>query len=213
MMVRNEMWLDNLYLRTLFKNAPLGVMRDDQFISLAAVPLLNGTRGGNATRYMTRMTFQGDDAGPTVGVFADEKSYVEGAPAIQIPALLMLFRIATRFNSAKGGPHESNKCACIAHIGTKNAAGAFFASRCAFTCALRTPLTARAFIALRMACMQTVSSCTLEALTPEDVHSALLLLTSAPHTFRSSHAPSRPVSKLLVQDTSWHTTVCTDLGS
>lgn len=30
------------------------------------------------TRYLTRMTIQGDDRGSTVGVFADESTYIEG---------------------------------------------------------------------------------------------------------------------------------------
>lgn len=77
-LVSPDIWLDNLYLRTLFKNTEEGVKRGDVYIGLAAVPPLNGTREGTATRYMTRMTFQGDNKGPTVGVWGNEKVYVEG---------------------------------------------------------------------------------------------------------------------------------------
>ena len=76
-----DIWLDNLYLRALYVNPVPG--REDReigFVALAAVAVVvNGTRAGTAARYMSRMTFQGDDWGPTVGVFADEKVYVEGA--------------------------------------------------------------------------------------------------------------------------------------
>lgn len=76
--VAPDFWLDNLYLRALFVNVQEGAKRAEKFVALAAVPPINGTRAGTATRYMTRMTFQGDNAGPTVGVWGDEKVYVEG---------------------------------------------------------------------------------------------------------------------------------------
>ena len=67
-----NLWLDNLYLRTVIPASD--VPRDEMFVALTAVA---PTRG-NATRYMTRMTFQGDNAGPTVGIFGNEKVFVEG---------------------------------------------------------------------------------------------------------------------------------------
>ena len=75
----SDIWVDNLYLRTLFKNAKKGLQRKDGFVGLAAIAPLNGTLLGTGARYFTRMTFQGDNKGPTVGVFADEKTFVEGA--------------------------------------------------------------------------------------------------------------------------------------
>ena len=75
----SDIWLDNLYLRALFENVPSGVEREGSFISLAAVPKNPGPRRGSVSRYMTRMTFQGDNVGPVMGLFADESVYVEGA--------------------------------------------------------------------------------------------------------------------------------------
>lgn len=74
----DRIWLDNLYLRSHFRGVPPGSLRLEKFITLAAMPPLNGTRAGTGARYLTRMTLQGDNQGPTVGVFADEKVYIEG---------------------------------------------------------------------------------------------------------------------------------------
>lgn len=73
-----DIWLDNLYLRVLFANAKTDLTREEAFVTLAAAPPLEITHAGTATRYMTNMTFQGDNAGPAVGVWGDEKVYVEG---------------------------------------------------------------------------------------------------------------------------------------
>ena len=49
---------------------------------MVAVPALEGQvdlmRDAQATRYLTRMTMQGDNLGSTVGVFGDESVYIEG---------------------------------------------------------------------------------------------------------------------------------------
>ena len=75
-----QIWLDNLYLRAYYVNGNPGVSREDAFISLTATPPVNSTEPGTAARYMARMTFQGDDEGSTMGVFADGvKVFVEGA--------------------------------------------------------------------------------------------------------------------------------------
>lgn len=74
----DKIWLDNLYLRSHCRGVPPGSLRLEKFITLAAMPPLNGTRANTGARYLTRMTLQGDNQGPTVGVFADEKVYVEG---------------------------------------------------------------------------------------------------------------------------------------
>lgn len=79
-------WLDNLYLRAQWAGTP-EFSREDSFIALTSVAPINGTRASNATRYMTRMTFQGDNAGPTVGVFGDQKVFVEGATLLFCDAL------------------------------------------------------------------------------------------------------------------------------
>lgn len=76
--VGDDIWVDNLYLRTLFTNAKQGLARKDGYIALTAIAPLNGTKLGSGARYFSRMTFQGDNKGPTVGVFADEKVFVEG---------------------------------------------------------------------------------------------------------------------------------------
>ena len=66
-----------MYLRV---NMPEGVARyEHYYVTLVSVPPLTGSRKGNAARYMTRMTFQGDNLGHAVGVFADESVYIEGA--------------------------------------------------------------------------------------------------------------------------------------
>lgn len=72
-----DIWVDNLYLRTHFKTVKAGVTRETTFIGLAAVGPLKGPRMGTATRYFTNMTFQGDDKGPTMGLFSDEPTYIE----------------------------------------------------------------------------------------------------------------------------------------
>lgn len=73
-----DIWLDNLYLRAHYKLLVTDVPREDTFISLAGLPPVEGPRLGTTTRYFTNMTFQGDGKGPTVGVFADEPTYIEG---------------------------------------------------------------------------------------------------------------------------------------
>ena len=72
-----NIWIHNLYLRALFENVPVGTKREDSFITLAAVAPYNKAPG-TATGYFTNMTFQGDNAGPTVGVFGDERTYIAG---------------------------------------------------------------------------------------------------------------------------------------
>lgn len=70
-----NIWIDNLYPRALFENAPVGLKREEAYITLAGVPPYKKAPG-TATRYMTNMKFQGDNAGPTVGVFGDERPIV-----------------------------------------------------------------------------------------------------------------------------------------
>lgn len=79
-----DIWLDNLYLRVYI---PEGLTRfDHYYVTLISVPALTGTpRDGTATRYMTRMTFQGDNKGHTVGVYADASVYIEGMHTLSIP--------------------------------------------------------------------------------------------------------------------------------
>lgn len=72
-----QIWLDNLYLRAVSQNVPPGPTRKNLFITLIAVAPNEGP--GTALGYLTSMTLQGDDLGPTVGVFGDEKVYIEGA--------------------------------------------------------------------------------------------------------------------------------------
>jgi hypothetical protein len=70
---------DNIYARTYYRNAPTNLLRIDAFVGLISIPALNGTFGREPTRYLTRMTLQGDNLGTTMGVFADESVYIEGA--------------------------------------------------------------------------------------------------------------------------------------
>ena len=52
---------------------------------MVAVPALEGKidlmREALPTRYLTRITVQGDNLGSTVGVFGDESVYIEGTPS------------------------------------------------------------------------------------------------------------------------------------
>lgn len=81
-----DIWLDNLYVRALYRNAPANVTREDAFLAMIPVPgrrlLDNFTREEPPTRYLTRMTLQGDNLGNTVGVFGDESVYIEGATTV-----------------------------------------------------------------------------------------------------------------------------------
>ena len=79
-----DMWLDNLYLRTLVPQNSTA-SRADSFVALTAVAPV----AGNTSRYMTRITFQGDNMGPTVGMFADEKVFIEGVCATGASNLVM----------------------------------------------------------------------------------------------------------------------------
>ena len=72
-----SLWLDNLYLRMLYRNLP--DERKSLFVTLAGQPGLRGPLLGLGAHYITRTTFQGDGLGPTVGVWADEAVYVESA--------------------------------------------------------------------------------------------------------------------------------------
>ena len=55
-----NMWLDNLYLRALFANVPLGEeqLRSKTSITLAGAPPIADNPAISVARYMTRMTFQ-----------------------------------------------------------------------------------------------------------------------------------------------------------
>lgn len=85
--VSPNLWLDSLYLRALFENGMDGVDREDAFISLVGVAP-DGVAVGTKAVYMTNMTFQGDNAGPTVGLFADERTYIEGKRSTLLCVLL-----------------------------------------------------------------------------------------------------------------------------
>lgn len=74
-----RIWLDNLYLRAVHYKALQP--RQSQFTSLAAFTTLNPPLTGEGAYYATRTTFQSDGLGPTVGIWSDERSYIESAPA------------------------------------------------------------------------------------------------------------------------------------
>ncbi|NJR42064.1 MAG: hypothetical protein HC767_04845 [Akkermansiaceae bacterium] len=89
--------MDNLYLRALFRNNPADAQdREHVFIALGAVAPY-APAPSTATRYMTNMTFQGDNNGSTVGVFGDESTYVEGllqlCTRLRVAALNRLLRV------------------------------------------------------------------------------------------------------------------------
>jgi hypothetical protein len=69
---------DNFYARTYYKNVPGNLPRKHAFVGLIAIPGMRGSLGREPTRYLTRMTLQGDNLGTTNGVFADESVYIEG---------------------------------------------------------------------------------------------------------------------------------------
>lgn len=73
-----DIWVDNLYLRAHYKPEQTDLPREVTFLSLVGLPPVEGRRLGTTTRYFTNMTFQGDDIGPTPGVFANEPTYIEG---------------------------------------------------------------------------------------------------------------------------------------
>jgi hypothetical protein len=70
---------DNIYARTYYRNVPKDLPRRHAFVGLIGIPALHGSFGREPTRYLTRMTLQGDNLGTTTGVFADESVYIEGA--------------------------------------------------------------------------------------------------------------------------------------
>ena len=75
-----SLWLDNVYMRMLFRNLP-----DERawlYPTLAGQAPLRGPLFGLGAHYITRTTFQGDGLGPTVGVWADEAVYIESAPPL-----------------------------------------------------------------------------------------------------------------------------------
>lgn len=82
MVLRGEVVLqDNLYVRVLYRNVPEDVPREFAFIGTVNVPRVAGiiVHEEKPTRYLTRMTIQGDNLGSSMGVFADESVYIEGA--------------------------------------------------------------------------------------------------------------------------------------
>lgn len=78
-------WLDNLYLRAVYHNAPND--REYQYISLIGLPPLRWPLEGEGKRYITRTTFQGDGLGPTVGVWSDENVHIESTPPPSMKSL------------------------------------------------------------------------------------------------------------------------------
>lgn len=70
--------MDNLYLRLAFTGKPN--IRPWGYISLASFAPLHWPLRGQGRRYVTRTTLQGDGAGPGVGVWAEEDTYIESVP-------------------------------------------------------------------------------------------------------------------------------------
>eukprot|EP00892_Ulva_mutabilis_P002163 jgi/Ulvmu1/11948/UM082_0027.1 len=68
-------WLDNMYLRVTYHNAPRE--RKDTYVSLVGLPQLHWPLRGEGKRFVTRTTFQGDGTGPAVGIWANEDVYIE----------------------------------------------------------------------------------------------------------------------------------------
>lgn len=77
-----RLWLDNLYLRAVGIGSGDGESggRRGQYIVLGIFAPLQGMLKGLGQRYVTRTTFQGDGAGPALGIYTDESTYVESAP-------------------------------------------------------------------------------------------------------------------------------------
>ena len=72
--VTPKFWADNLYLRAAL---PARTKRIFHFPALVVVPPLATS---TAAVYLTNMIFQGDGDGSAVGIAADDKVYVRGAP-------------------------------------------------------------------------------------------------------------------------------------
>ena len=76
--VNPAIWLDNLYLRI---SPPT---KDRAFVSvgLLSIPRMSWQfdEPGEAVRFVTRCTLQGDGLGPSVGVWVNEDTYIERTP-------------------------------------------------------------------------------------------------------------------------------------
>jgi hypothetical protein len=73
--VTDRFWADNLYLRAALAK---GANRTSHFPALAVVPP-QATKP-RALIFLTNMILQGDGEGSTVGIGADDKVFVSGAP-------------------------------------------------------------------------------------------------------------------------------------
>lgn len=76
-----SVWYDNLYLRAVFHDAPTEE-RWQQHITLSTVPIMPWPLTGLASRFYTRVTFQGDGLGATVGVWPYERTYIQSPPPL-----------------------------------------------------------------------------------------------------------------------------------
>lgn len=72
-----RLWLDNLYMRV--GHYRLDNLREYAYINLASFVELPWPLRDQGRRYVTRTTFQGDGAGPGVGIWAKENTYIESA--------------------------------------------------------------------------------------------------------------------------------------
>eukprot|EP00892_Ulva_mutabilis_P002169 jgi/Ulvmu1/11953/UM082_0032.1 len=78
-----DFWMDSLYLRMAYlKIAPR--LRPRQYTTLLGLQPPQRALRGSARRFITRTTFQGDGGSPTVGVWADDSTYIESAPCSNI---------------------------------------------------------------------------------------------------------------------------------
>ena len=80
-----SLWLDRVYLRTVYLDIALKPP-PQQYTTLAALPRMPGLLHGTARRFITRSTFQGDGQTATVGIWADENTYIESAARPYLPS-------------------------------------------------------------------------------------------------------------------------------